>query len=490
MQVSKILPTRIVDANAEYRGVPAKILMANAGRAAAREILRKFGKPKKAQIFCGGGGNGGDGFVVAAELLNINPRDFSGEVEVILAVPESQIRSAAARYHFKKITSLTPQLTGGLTERLTLAIHKYSPNINFDGDILIDALLGVGAAGKLKSPFDAIVRRLRNARGKLVSLDVPTGNLKPDLVVAFHSSKNSRNEVACPERAKRIEVVVPIGIPKIAETHFGPGDAEFYFPRRAENSRKGKNGRVIVIGGSAEFVGAPLFAATGALASGVDLVDLFVPAVNFAAARKFSPNFLVKKFRGNPEFLTSEAAAEILKFAEKTNAAIVVGCGLGRNSETAEAVRLLARKSRQPLVFDADALLPDLPKFISKKVVLTPHARELERLGGNAKLLAKNLNAVILKKGRVDEIISPDGRVRWNDSGDPILTAGGTGDTLAGVVGGLLARGIEPFEAAGIAAFLIGLAGERLAVKSESITPQMLAKKIPSIIHEILTKKS
>lgn len=465
--------------------MPAKILMANAGRAAAREILRKFGKPKKAQIFCGGGGNGGDGFVVAAELLEINPRDFSGEVEVILAVPESQIRSAAARYHFKKITSLTSQISGVLT----LAIRKYSPKIKFDGDILIDALLGIGAEGKLKKPFAEIVKKIQKATfsnlqfptsnfQSLISLDVPTGNLKPDLVVAFHSSKNSANER-----------VVPIGIPKIAETHFGPGDVEFYFPRRAENSRKGENGRVIVIGGSAEFVGAPIFAAAGALASGVDLVDLFVPAVNFAATRKFSPNFLVKKFRGNPEFLTCEATDEIFKFAKKTNAAIVVGCGLGRNSETMEAVKLLARKSRQPLVFDADALLPDLPKFISKKVVLTPHAGELERLGGNAKLLAKNLNAVILKKGRVDEIISQDSRIRWNDSGNPILTAGGTGDTLAGVVGGLLARGIDPFEAAGIAAFLVGLAGERLAVKSESITPQMLAREIPKIISEIFNQK-
>jgi len=456
LQVSKILPPRVVDANAEYRGVPAKTLMANAGHAATREILRRFKKPKKVQIFCGGGGNGGDGFVVAAKFLKKKI-----EVEVILATSKSQIRSAAARYHFSK---LPPEI-----------VKKYSAESSINGDILIDALLGIGASGKLKPPFDTIVRRLRNARGKLVSLDVPTGNLKPDLVVAFHSSKSSANEV-----------VVPIGIPKIAETHFGPGDVKFHFPRRAEDSRKGENGRVIIVGGSSEFFGAPIFAAMGALASGADLVDLFVPEVNFQATRKISPNFLVKKFSGNLEFLTREATDEILEFAKKTNTVIVIGCGLGRNSETAEAVKFLARKSRQPLVFDADALLSNLPKFISKKVVLTPHAGELKRLGGNPKRLAKKLNAVILKKGRVDEIISPNSRVRWNDTGNPVLTAGGTGDTLAGLVGGLLARGIEPFEAAGIAAFLIGLAGEKLAVKSESVTPQFLAKEVPKVVREIL----
>ena len=465
MQVSKILPSQIVDVNAEYRGVSTKTLMANAGHAAAREILQRFKKPKKVQIFCGGGGNGGDGFVVATEFLKKKI-----EVEVILAVPESQIRSAAARYHFSK---LPPKI-----------VKKYSAKIPVDGDILVDALLGIGAKGKLKKPFAEIVKKIQKATfsnfqfpisnfQSLVSLDVPTGNLKPDLVVAFHSSKNSTNEI-----------IVPIGIPKIAETHFGPGDVEFYFPRRVENSRKGENGRVIIIGGSSEFVGAPIFAATGALASGVDLVDLFVPEVNFQATRKISPNFLVKKFRGNPEFLTREAADEILEFAKKMNVTIIVGCGLGKNSETIEAVKFLAKKCRHPLVFDADALLSNLPKFISKKVILTPHAGELKRLGGDPKQLAKKLNTVILKKGRVDEIISPDGRVRWNDTGNPILTVGGTGDTLAGLVGGLLARGIDSFEATGIATFLIGSAGEKLALKSESITPQMLAKEIPKVLED------
>ncbi|MFH1375412.1 MAG: NAD(P)H-hydrate dehydratase, partial [Patescibacteria group bacterium] len=358
----------------------------------------------------------------------------------------------------------------------------------FNGDILVDALLGIGVEGRLKSPFAEIVRRLKKiqltpqisgGKPKLVSLDVPTGNLKPQLAIAFHSSKNQPNER-----------VVPIGIPRIAETHFGPGDVQVFFPKRKPDSHKGENGRVVIVGGSRDFVGAPIFAAQGALAGGVDLVDLFVPQVNFGTARKSAPNVLVKSFQGDSEKLTPEAVPEILKSAKKNKAAIVLGPGLGRAPQTQQAVLEIAKKTKQPLVLDADALLPSFAKrgwgrFSPKKVVLTPHKGELKRLGGDAQKLTKKLRAVILQKGKVDAIHSPD-QTRWNDAGSPTLTTGGTGDTLAGLVGAMLARGVEAFEAAGIAAFLLGITAEKLALKSESITPQMIAKKIPSVVKKIL----
>jgi ADP-dependent NAD(P)H-hydrate dehydratase / NAD(P)H-hydrate epimerase len=455
---AEIYPMHVVDPNAEFRGVSVTKLMNRAGKEACKAILRKWKNPQKVQIFCGGGNNGGDGFALAAEFLAKKI-----EIEVILAVPVNKIRTSAAQHHFKRVPKKI--------------ISQFSAKTKFDGDILVDALLGIGVAGSLKKPFDTIVQKLMKAEGNLVSLDIATSpKLKPKLVIAFHSSKM---KVACPERAKQIERVVPIGIPKIAETHFGPGDVKVYFPQRKLDSHKGENGRVVVVGGSKNFVGAPLFAGLGAIASGVDLVDIFVPKINFAASRKFSPNFLIREISGEPNFLTPEAAVEILSFAKKNNATLVIGPGLGRQKETVAAIEFLARNCRQTLVFDADALIPNLPKFVSKKVVLTPHAGEWRRI-------PKNLNATILKKGRIDEIIAPDGRRRWNDQGNPILTVGGTGDVLAGVVGGLLAREVKPFEAAGIAAFLVGLTGEQIAVKSESTTPQMLARIIPKIIREIL----
>ncbi|MFH0833814.1 MAG: NAD(P)H-hydrate dehydratase [Patescibacteria group bacterium] len=459
------LSSAVLDRNAAYRGVPTRVLMENAGKQAAKLIARKFGKPAKVQIFCGSGGNGGDGFVVAAELLRKRI-----PVEVILA---SAVKNPDAKFYFEK-------LPRNVVRKFLPAGRQVRASTKIDAPILVDAILGVGAHGKLRGEIASVIAKMKNSKSKIISLDVPTGNLKPELTIAFHSIKT---KLACPERVRhggRVERV-PIGIPKIAETHFGPGDVWKFFPQRNANSHKGENGRVVIVGGSREFVGAPIFATFGAIAAGVDLVEIFVPKVNFAAARKFAPNFLVHEFSGEPNFLTVESAREIAKFAAEKNATLVVGPGLGRDDRTRAAVKFLAEKWRGPLVLDADALLPELRKFASQKVVLTPHAGELKRL-------RKNLNAVILKKGRVDEIIFGK-RKRWNDSGNAILTVGGSGDVLSGLVGGLLARNVAPFEAAGIAAFLLGIAGEKIALKSESTIPQVLAKIIPKIIREILAKK-
>lgn len=442
------LPSQTVDRNSEFRGVSTRKLMKNAGKQAAKIILQKYKKIKTIQIFCGSGGNGGDGFVVARELLKKKIT-----VEIILA---NKPKNADAKFYLAQL----PQS----------AIQKYSSKIKINGDVLIDALLGVGSTGKLRPPISKIVARMKKSRAKIVSLDIPTGNLKPKLMIAFHHSKGVKNEV-----------IVPIGVPAAAEKFFGPGDAAFHFPQRGKNSHKGENGRVVIVGGSRDFVGAPLFAGFGALAAGVDLVDIFVPKINFLAARKFSTNFLVHEFTGAEEFLTPTAAREILAFARKNKATLVIGPGLGKRPETVQAVQFFAQNCRQPLVLDADALIKNLPKFVSKKVVLTPHAGEFRRL-------PKKLNAVILRKGATDEI-SFGRQKRWNDRGHPILTVGGTGDTLAGLVGGLMSRKVEPFEAAGLASFLLGLAGEKIALKSESATPQALAKEIPKIIRAILDRK-
>jgi NAD(P)H-hydrate epimerase len=473
--------SKIIDANAEYRGVSVIELMGNAGRQACKVITKKWKLAgKKVQIFCGSGNNGGDGFALAAELLtrNIQP-------EIILAIPVSKIRTEAARYHFARVPKRY--------------VQEYSKQTKINSDLIVDALLGVGATGKLKAPYAEIVRKIGQSKKPIVSLDVPTGDLKPKLIIAFHVSKNSKNEV-----------VVPIGIPEIAETHFGPGDVQAYFPKREAKSHKGDNGRVIVIGGSKDYVGAPVFSALGAVAGGADLVYLWVPKINFAASRKFTPNVLVKTFAGDPEKLTPETVPEILDFAKKNPATLVLGPGLGRAPETEKAIREIVAKfpsmktGEGGLVLDADALLPDIGQRIKNKglrikdkklsskeknlilnpyklnlpIVLTPHAGEFKRIK-NWKLATGNWT--LLKKGAIDEIISPT-VTRYNDSGNAILTVGGTGDTLAGFVGAMLARGVPAFEAAGITAFLVGKAGEELALKYESITPQLLSSQLPKTI--------
>ena len=485
----------IYDRNAEYLGTSIPQLMGNAGRETYNVLAKKYKLTgKKIQILCGTGNNGGDGYALACQLLR-----RQHNVEVILARPVREIRTVAARTFFEYLPAS--------------AVLEYSTKTKLDGDLLIDALLGVGATGKLRPPFDSIVRRLGKARGQLISLDVPTSRLKPELVIAYHCSKLPAVTLrVCPEPVKGLskvsrrgdfykEIVVPIGIPAKAETHFGPGDVQAYFPIREKTSHKGQNGQVLIVGGSQTYLGAPVFAALGAVGGGADLVNLWTPRVNLAAAKKHSPNVLVAALAGDTGHLSPAAVPAILKFLQKTSSTLVLGPGLGKTPEAHAAVRELVQKVKIPLVLDADALLPSVilsealrsrAKSKNLSAVFTPHAGEFQRLTGvkattaAVKRWSHKLGVTILLKGQTDIVAAPDGRIRWNDAGSPVLTTGGTGDTLAGLTGALLARGVAPFEAAGLAAFIVGSTAAELALKYESITPQQLAKTFPQVITKFL----
>lgn len=267
---------------------------------------------------------------------------------------------------------------------------------------------------------------------------------------------------------------------------------------------------MIIVGGSREYVGAPTFAAGGAIAGGADLVYLFVPKCTVAAARKFSPNVIVRECAGDPDRLTSAAIPDVIALANKPHTALVVGPGLGRDAATCVAIKLLITQTRTPLVLDADALQSTIIESATKRIrrdskskirnseldiVLTPHAGEFRRMFGHAptaatiRAAAQKFQTTILAKGRHDTIASPDGEMMLNRTGHPILTVGGTGDTLAGLVGAFLARGVREFEAAACAAYLVGRAGETLAAYYESVMPQLVAREIPRLLRRLIGEK-
>lgn len=457
------LTSAVLDRNAAFLGVPTKVLMENAGQAATRVLQQKnfLAKIKKIQIFCGPGGNGGDGFVVARELIK---RGFT--VEVFLITPK--IKSQAAAEFLRELPKEKVQIVTAKTK--------------ITGDLVIEAIFGVGQRAKLPKSIQTIVQKIQSSKVPLVSLDCPLQGLQPELTIAFETTKNAQKEI-----------VVPIGIPQAAKDFFGPGDVFAHFPRRSRASHKRENGVVIIVGGSRDFLGAPIFAAYGAQALGVDLVYLFVPKCNFAATRKFSPNFLVREFSGNETSLTPAALPAIFQLAKEQKATFVLGPGLGRAAETVAAICQFAQ-IQQPLVLDADAILPyqKFGQFQNFATVLTPHAGELQRLAGRLKpqKLAQKLQAVILQKGQGDRIFGLNGEMRKVAPGSPILTVGGTGDFLAGLVGGLLARKVEPFCAAGLASFCLAQASLELALKLESLTPQILARQLPRTISKFLISES
>jgi ADP-dependent NAD(P)H-hydrate dehydratase len=255
-------------------------------------------------------------------------------------------------------------------------------------------------------------------------------------------------------------------------------DEEFVksrIPPRRRDSHKGMNGVVCVVGGSRTYHGAPFLCAMGAARTGVDLVYLAVPATVATPIRSLSPDLIV--FPLPDSKLTRGNASRLASWLPETGC-MGIGPGLGPQNpnELKNALVTLSAKC-QTLVVDADALRPNIlevPEAQRAKMVVTPHAREFERLFGLklpdaleervalVKKAAGEHGVVVLLKGHTD-VVSDGDRVGLNVTHSPAMTVGGTGDVLTGVTSGLAAKGLGRFEAACCAAYVSGLAGAEAA---------------------------
>ncbi|MBD3270379.1 NAD(P)H-hydrate dehydratase [Candidatus Peregrinibacteria bacterium] len=270
---------------------------------------------------------------------------------------------------------------------------------------------------------------------------------------------------------------------------------------RKADSYKTKNGRVLVVGGSNDYHGAPIFCGLAAVNTGVDLVKMAVPESNFEVTRNASPALIVKKYPG--EYLSSRGRELIYMIAKKADVA-VIGPGLKDRPETIKAVKDILLGIDIPVVLDAEAiqaleLVENMP--LSQKLIITPHHGEFEKLIGKAfkirdpqphksrliRTLANDLKMNILLKGPVDLIASDDGKIADNTSGNAGMTKGGTGDVLAGMVGGLIAQGVEMYDAGCLGAYCLGKAGEKLyKEKGYAYTTMDLIEEIPYQLKSVL----
>lgn len=462
----------VTDANAEALGIPRSSLMENAGRCLAYRIFH-ISKPCKVAIFAGNGGNGGDGFVAARYLLN---KGFS--VHVFLLTPPSQIKSKESKANWEVLQKISRELNP-----LKIKIVRDSSDLELtDAEIIIDALLGTGVEGKLREPISTAVDVINNSKGIKVAVDVPSGfdpltgkvfdkSVKADVTVTFHREKSGFKAVK-KEYIGEVHVC-DIGIPREAEIFTGPGDF-LRLKKRGSVSHKGQNGRVVIVGGSRDYSGAPAIAALSALKSGVDLAVVACPDVVSSSIRSYSPDLIVKSLPD--DFITPKDVDNILELSENADS-LVIGCGMGREDETAVALNYLIKMVDKPVVIDADALkLLDLGliKKSAAEIVLTPHAAEFKSLFGidvqenfeqkmkTISRASKSCGAAVILKGKLDVIAGND-KIKLNSTGNPGMTVGGTGDCLAGIIGGLMAQGHDTFEAAFLGAYVNGKAGDLAA---------------------------
>ncbi len=454
LETGIITPARMraVDENAQALGVTSLQLMESAGKALAASVPDL--QPASVLILCGRGNNGGDGMVAARYLqhgvnTNVFYLDYGkrspASAHQLAALPGCQV-------------NIHPFVSTDDLRALALLFEK--------ADVIVDALLGTGAAGALKEPL-ATCTAMANASGaKIVAADVPSPGMRADRICAFHRPKVTGSDV------------VDIGVPIEAEICTGPGDLTL-IPARKNTSHKGVGGTVLIIGGG-PYQGAPYLAGLAALRSGADIVRVASPVYEPV------PDLIFERLTGDR--IGTEHIEKLIALASRAD---VVVCGNGMGTESHDIVLAVAPHCKKA-VFDADGLRLPLPKAAGE-TIYTPHAGEFARISGvklsadaghacgRARAVqeaATRLGGTILLKGPVD-VISDGHRTRFNRTGDPAMSVGGTGDVLAGVCGALLCH-LPAFEAAGIAAYVNGRAGERVAkLSGQGMLASDLMDRIP-----------
>ena len=268
-----------------------------------------------------------------------------------------------------------------------------------------------------------------------------------------------------------------------------------YYPKRNLWSYKDQFGYVLIIAGSERYSGSPVFNGIAALRSGADLITMVGPKRAMDIAACFLPDIITEPLNGE---LGLKHVPKILGLARNFHS-LIIGCGLNRSKETYQAIRKLIKNIDLPMIIDAEAIRAiaeqkDVVK--NKKVIITPHTEEFRILTGEklkpevenrkekVKRWADKLKTVILLKGHID-VISDGKKVALNKTGSFFMTKGGFGDTLTGICGALLARKVEPFEAAQTAAYINGRAGELAGKKyGEGVLASDIFEFIPSVINQ------
>jgi hydroxyethylthiazole kinase-like uncharacterized protein yjeF len=487
MKIVTAAQMRQIDRECTRAGTPVSVLMENAGKAVAEEARTYLGSLNAQHILClvGAGNNGGDGLVAARYL-----QEWGAGVSVYLCSQRPPDDPNLKLVQERGITCVDAAGDKDLKE--------FNGLLDFATGV-IDALLGTGKMRPLEGVFKQVLERVSAVKGTrklfVVAVDLPSGLDADtgavdaacpyaDLTVTLAFPKPGLFIFPGAERVGKLKMA-DIGIPESLADSVKTGlltaeRARTMLPERPLNTNKGSFGRVMVVAGSVNYIGAAYLACSGALRSGVGLVTL-------AAANSLLPILAAKLAEvtylplpeAEPGVIAVEAAG-VLRYECGRYNVLLLGCGLGQDAVTVEFVSsLLREKGLPPMVIDADALnimskLPEWWHQLPDNAVITPHPGEMARLCGLAveEIQADRINVAgkyarewqktVVLKGAYTVIAAADGRCFVSPFANPGLASAGTGDVLAGVIAGLAAQGISLFEAASLGVYLHGEAGEMI----------------------------
>lgn len=484
------------DGGAQELGIPSGVLMERASVGMAGEILDRYpaGRVPRALVVSGGGNNGGDGFVIARELRRAG-------IEVVVVATKDD-------YSGDPATNLE------VLRHLGVEVHgpdKLDELLDGAG-LVVDALLGTGFSGEVREKEAALIRQINAGGTPTVSVDVPSGvdgstgevageAVRADLTVCAHAAK-----VGCvisPGREHAGEVaVVDIGIPPEADVEpslswTSRETLRGLVPRTQEPAHKYSAGALMVVAGSRAMTGAAVMSVLGAERTGCGIVFL---ATSAGAAPAVDLRLTETIVYGVPEDasggMSPEAAGEILDRSGRASA-LVIGPGIGSGDAGRRLVEAVLAGTDVPILLDADAVTAlagtDALAKRGTPTVITPHAGELGRsLGSGAKAVsarrlasarkaAADNGCCVLLKGS-DTIVVDGARAAVNSSGGVALATAGTGDVLSGVIGALLSRGMEPFDAARAGAWVHGRAAELWLEETGRPAESLIATDLPDYL--------
>ncbi|ASK32614.1 bifunctional ADP-dependent NAD(P)H-hydrate dehydratase/NAD(P)H-hydrate epimerase [Chryseobacterium sp. T16E-39] len=475
-------------------------LMERAAQSCVSWLSEHCKNHKKFVVFCGKGNNGGDGFAIARLL---HAEGF--EVDVFVSSPKSTF-SDDAQVNFERLEGVSG-----------ISIEKFSEvfQYQFDHDtVVIDALFGIGLSRVSEGEYKELIDYLNVVNAVKISIDVPSGLFadkisddtssifKADYTLSFQFWKKSFMHPESGKFTGKVEIL-DIDLNKdyiyITETDdFAINDelVKSIFKPRQEFSHKGTYGRVNIVAGSYGKMGAAVLATKAALKTGAGLTFSMTPGCGYDILQTSCPEAMFIK--------TGDQFTNTWEINE--NSVYGIGPGMGTNSETQKALLKFLKEYEGALVLDADALnmISENKKnlnLISKNTIITPHPKEFERLFGEtkdsferlelARQKAKEYQIYIVLKDHHTQVVSPEGKVYYNTTGNAGLAKGGSGDVLTGVLASLLAQGYSEEEAAVLGVWIHGKAADYAAEKysKESMLPSDLINEFGNVF-EKLNKKT
>jgi len=481
-------------------GISQDLLMENAGQAVYFVILKEFGiKNKEFAVFCGGGNNGGDGFVVARKI-----HSNGGEAKVFLLDDETKFKGIAKR-NFEIVSKLPIEISK------VSSIESVKSAV-FNSDAIVDAIFGTGLVREVGGIYKDVIQVINESKRTIFSVDIPSGingdtgevmgiAVKANYTVTFglpkignmlypgydHCGKLYVSHISFPPSlynadSIKVEINNPVELPE-----------------RAKNAHKGDFGEVLFIAGASSYLGAPYFSALSFLKAGGGYSRLATPvSISSFLANKGSEIVFVPQKETLSGSIGLENKDELLKLSEKVDM-VVMGPGLSLNGETQELVRQLAQEIKKPLLINGDgitAIAKDIEIIKNRKAetILTPHMGEMSRITkmeisevnknkiGVLQRTAKELNAIVVLKGAHSLIGYPDETVFINMSGNPGMATAGSGDVLTGTIAAMFGLGLSLKDAVRMGVFIHGFSGDLAARDKgeDGITAQDILDYLPA----------